>query len=81
MTDLTSLYNDSPDAEAVGSTGLILFMVAVIATAMCAASVGAASMVSALLAGALALLAFAASIALLIAQGKHAESSEKTVLS
>jgi hypothetical protein len=60
-------------AEAIATTGLFLNFIAVIAIAVCLASWGASHVTTATLAGAVAVVSFAASIACFRAQADDAE--------
>ena len=71
MVEPNSVVVDNPVAEAVGTTGLILNVVAVIAFALCLAAMGTASAGFAIASGAVALVTFAASIAILIVDGNR----------
>ncbi|MGE5696508.1 MAG: hypothetical protein ACM4D3_15145 [Candidatus Sericytochromatia bacterium] len=75
MTETSSAIVDDPVAgpvsEAVGTTGLILNVVAVIAFALCLAGMGSASAVFAIVSGAVALITFAASLAIMIVDGNR----------
>lgn len=71
MVEPNSVVVDNPVAEAVGTTGLILNVVAVIAFALCLAAMGTASAGFAIASGAVALVTFAASIIILIVDGNR----------
>jgi membrane protein implicated in regulation of membrane protease activity len=71
MAELTA-ESDSRSAETLPALGLILNMVAVIAFALCLAGfAGTTSLWLAVAAGAVALLSFAGSLAVLIVDGKR----------
>lgn len=72
----TPVNNDSPVADAVGTTGLILNMIAVIAFALCLAGIGMSSATLAVAAGVVAVVSFTASLAILIADGRRFEAAE-----
>lgn len=75
MAETSSVIVDdavaSPALEAVGTTGLILNVVAVIAFALCLAGMGSASALFAIVSGAVALITFAASLAIMVVDGNR----------
>jgi hypothetical protein len=72
----TPVKIDDPVAEAVGTTGLILNMIAVIAFALCLAGLGMSSATLAVAAGVVAVVSFTASLMILVADGKRADNAE-----
>ena len=70
MVELPKTLIDDPGADTVGTAGFILNMVAVIAFALCLAGLAMAGATLAISAGAVALVSFAGSLAILIADGR-----------
>ncbi|HEY7051100.1 MAG TPA: hypothetical protein VH496_03065 [Mycobacterium sp.] len=76
MAEPSSVVPAKPVAEAIGTTGLMLNMVAVIAFALCVASLGTGTTAFAVGAGAVALISFAASLVILMLDGKRSDDSD-----
>jgi hypothetical protein len=72
----TPVNIDDPVAEAVGTTGLILNMIAVIAFALCLAGLGMSSATLGVAAGVVAVCSFTASLWILMADGRRAADAE-----
>ena len=81
MAEPSSAALDTPVGDAVGTTGLILNMAAIIAFALCLASVSAGSAAFAIGAGAVAAVTFTASLVILMVHGKRFEDAAVTVAS
>lgn len=71
MVDSTYATVDHSATEAVGTTGLILNMVAVIAFALCLAGAATSNAASAIIAGAVAVVSFTASLVMMVIDSRR----------